>query len=353
VAIVFAAAAAASEVPPPPAGAPVVPPDAAEEARALARDGDARARDRYRDAIREAPSDVALRVEFAEYLWNAGDTAEAQAQMDWLLQNAHPREGFRRYYGLKLFDAGNFEKAARVLAEASREGPADADLSFCLGASRLETGDFPGAESALRRAIELSPGNAAALRLLGRLLHLTGRIEESTAVLRRAADADPASAETWLDLAQALADAGEQPEAERACRLSIERRGDRAASHLTLAKVLRAEGRKDESDAEFAASRALYDQEEERTQEARATLARVSRGWELLALNQPAEALARFESAPGSASAWKGRAEALRRLGRREDAIDALEHARTLAPDDHSIDYAIERLRSGPRNETP
>ena len=275
---------AARAGPLPPAGNPN---GTSPQARAPARAGDVRARDRYRAAIREAPSDAALRVEFAEYSWNTGDTTEAEAQMDWLLENAHPREGFRRYYGLKLFDATNFEKAARILGEASREGPPDEALSYCLGASRLETGDFTGAESALRGAIELSPGNAEALRLLGRLLHLTGRSAEAAALLRRAAAADPESAETWLDLAQALAGAGLPSEAERACRRSIERRGDRAAAHLTLAKILRAEGRKDESDAEFAASRALYDQEEERTQRARATVARASRGWELLALNRP------------------------------------------------------------------
>lgn len=342
------ASAAVAAIPGGTASVPEKPPeDDASAARTLARAGDAGARDRYAAAIRRAPADVGLRVEFAEYLWSTGNSAEAESQMDWLLENGHPNAGFRRYYGLKLFDAMRFEKSARILGEALSEGIPDEDLLFCLGASRLETGDFPGAEIALRRAVGLSPRHAAALRLLGRLLHLTGRLPESVVELNRAAEADPASAEIWLDLAQALAESGKSAEAEQACRRSIERRNDRAAAHLTLAQVLRAQGRTDESDAEFAASRTLYAREEERTERARATAARVSRGWELLAQNRTGEALAQWESAGDSVSAWKGRAEALRRLGRRADAVAALERAKALAPDDPSIDAAIDRLRAG------
>lgn len=323
------------------------PGNAVEEARALARAGDARARDKYLAALSAAPSDVGLRVEFAEYLWGAGNSAEAEEQMDWLLAHGHPRPGFLRYYGLKLFDAGSFEKAARVLGDAAREGSADADLLYCLGAARLETGDFAAAEDALGRAIESAPRSGAASHLLGRLFHLTGRLPESVAALRRAADADPASSEIWLDLAQALADSNQAPEAERACRLSIERHRDRAAAHLTLAKVLRTQGKNAEANLEFATSRTLYGREEERTEKARAAIARAARGWELIAQNRPSDALAQFETAPESSSAWKGRAEALRRLGRPSEAIGALERAKALAPDDRSIDYAIERLRAG------
>lgn len=316
-----------------------------ESARALARAGDARARDRYVEAVRQNPADAPLRAEFADYLWSTGNSSGAEEQMDWLLAHGHPKPGFLRFYGLRLFDAKNFVKAATLLERASQEAPPDYDLLFCLGASELEEGNFEPAERAFRGAIEQSPSSAGAHHLLGRMLSLVGRHAEAADELRAAADAEGGSADIWLDLAQALSASGRRAEAEQACRRSIELQGDRAAAHVTLAGILRAEGKRDESASELAASRALYDREEARLEKNRASVARTTQGWVLLAMNRPKEALAQFESASDSSSSWRGRAESLERLGRRAEAIRALERAKTLAPEDRSLDYALERLR--------
>ena len=183
-----------------------------------------------------------VRAELADYLWGTGNPTEAEAQMDWLVARGHPRPGFLRYYGLRLFEAGNFVKASQVLESASREGSPDYDLLFCLGTARLEKGDFPGSEQSLRGAIRKSPGQAAAHHILGNLLKLTARPREAVVELRLAAAADESSADSWLDLAQALAANGERPEAEEACRRSIRLQPDRAAAHLTLGRILRARG---------------------------------------------------------------------------------------------------------------
>jgi tetratricopeptide (TPR) repeat protein len=317
------------------------------EARDLARAGDARARDRYLEALKQNPSDVSLRAELADYLWGTGDPTEAEAQMDWLVARGHPRPGFLRYYGLRLFEAGNFVKASQILEKASREGPADSDLLFCLGSARLEKGDFREAEQALRAAAEKSPEQAGVHHVLGNLLNLTARHREAVVELRQAADLDGSSADVWLDLAQALAADGRPAEAEESCRKSIRLAPDRAAAHLTLGRILRTEGKAEEAATELAASRSLYDREEEQAERNRGSAARASQGWVLLRMNRPADALAQFESIPEpSSSAWRGRAEALERLGRREDAIRALERAKSLAPEDHALDYALERLRA-------
>ena len=316
IALLFAAAGYSAPSRPPAAGGARSFASLVREARDLARAGDARARDRYLEALRQNPSDVALRAELADYLWGTGDPTEAEAQMDWLVARGNPRPGFLRYYGLRLFEAGNFVKASEILDKASREGPADSDLLFCLGSARLEKGDFREAEVALRAAIEKSPDEAGAHHVLGNLLNLTARPREAVAELRRAAAAEGASAAVWLDLAQALFAAGDRTEAE-------------------------------ESASELAASRSLYDREEQQAERNRSSAARGSQGWVLLRMNRPADALAQFESIPEpSSSAWRGRAEALERLGRREDAIRALERAKSLAPEDRSLDYALERLRS-------
>lgn len=345
-ALFVAAGFSAASRPEKPAGARSLP-VVLREARDFARAGDPRARDRYLDAIRQNPSDASVRAELADYLWGTGNPTEAEAQMDWLVARGHPRPGFLRYYGLRLFEAGNFVKASRVLESASREGSPDYDLLFCLGTARLEKGDFPGSEQALRSAIRTSPGQASAHHILGDLLKLTARPREAVAELRLAAGEDESSADTWLDLAQALAANGERPDAEEACRRSIRLQPDRAAAHLTLGRILRAEGNAEESASELAASRSLYDREEEQAEKNRGAAARTSQGWVLLRMNRPADALAQFKSIPeSSASGWRGRAEALERLGRREEAIGALERAKTLSPDDHSLDYALARLRA-------
>ena len=328
--------------------APASPVSALDSARALARSGDARARDRYAEAVRQHPAEAPLRAEFADYLWSTGSSAGAEEQMDWLLEHGRPKPGFLRFYGLRLFDAKNFVKAASVLERASREEPPDYDLLFCLGAARLEEGDFAGAETAFRAAISRSPENAGAHHLLGRLWNLVGRPAEAATELRAAADAEGSSADIWLDLAQALFASQHRAEAEEACRRAIALQSDRAAAHATLAAVLRAEGKREEAAAELAMSRSLYDREEERVQNERASVARAMQGWVLLAANRPKEALAQFESAPDSSSAWKGRAESLERLGRRTEAIHALERAKALAPEDRSLDYSLERLRRTP-----
>ncbi|MGH9441872.1 MAG: tetratricopeptide repeat protein [Thermoanaerobaculia bacterium] len=297
------------------------------EAREDAAAGNSRARDRYLAAIEQKPSDTALRAELADYFWKIGDPTEAESQMDWLVAHGHPRPGFLRYYGLRLFDAGNFVKASKILESASREGPPDDDLLFCLGSARLEEGDFRGAEEALRGAIRKAPSKFAARHVLGNLLKLTGRPAEAVVELRRAAESGGDSADIWLDLAQALAADGHPGEAEEACRKSLRIQPDRAAAHMTLGRILRSEGKADEAAAELTRSRLLYDREEENVEKRRSSQARVSEVWVL-----------------------KRRAESLEERGRREDAIQALERAKSLAPEDRSLDYALEKLRaSGPK----
>ncbi len=192
-----------------------------------------------------------------------------------------------------------------------------------------------------------SPSAGPAHHVLGSLLKLTARPREAVAELRLAVGAEQSSADTWLDLAQALAADGQRAEAEEACRRSIRLQPDRAAAHLTLGRILRAEGKAQEAASELAASRSLYDREEQQAEKNRGSAARASQGWVLLRMNRPAEALTQFESVPeSSSSGWRGRAEALERLGRRDDAIRALEKAKTLAPDDRALDYALARLQA-------
>ena len=348
-AMLLAAAAVFSAKPPGPRAAGDARPfgDLVREARDYARAGDARARDRYLAAVRQRPSDASLRAELADYFWSTGDPTEAESQMDWLVARGNPRPGFLRYYGLRLFDAGNFVKASDVLEKAARESAPDYDLLFCLGSARVEKGDFRGAEQSLRAAVDKSPAQAGAHHVLGRLLNLAGRHRDAVDELRRAAGAEAENAAVWLDLAQALAADGSPAEAEEACRRSIRLAPGRAAAHMTLGRILRAEQKTEEAASELAASRALYDREESAAEIDRGSTARTSQAWVLLRMDRAAEALAQFESLPeNSASAWRGRAEALEKLGRREEALRALERAKSLAPEDRSLDYMMERLRA-------
>ena len=91
------------------------------------------------------------------------------------------------YRGHELFQAGDFQQAARLLERAVAFDATNAQAWLELGLSRLENGDVAGGEEALKRALELDPDYEERVILpLAGALEKAGRLDEAAAYYDRA-----------------------------------------------------------------------------------------------------------------------------------------------------------------------
>ena len=163
----------------------------------------------------------------------------------------------RRGAGVAHFRSGDYAAAAPLLARASEADPTDLEVTFYLGASRLELGDADGADAAFSVVVREAPHITPALYFLGRLRYEAGDHEEARTRLQQYLAADPEGpfrAEAhWMAGSMALRRLGDPgaaaDAAERAARhfgafeKSGEDGGRVATAHYFLATI--AEGRDD------------------------------------------------------------------------------------------------------------
>ncbi|MGE0741385.1 MAG: tetratricopeptide repeat protein [Hyphomonadaceae bacterium] len=196
----------------------------------------------------------------------------------------------------RLLRAGDLAGADRALAlrwpDVSK-APAAALMMWSL--VRRNQKRSAEAEQMLRRALQLAPGDARVQTAYAELMASSGRAAEALAMLRAAVRADPSFLPARLALARAAMSVGLALEAEAVARELIALRPDPEAWEL-LAVALRAQERHE--DAIVAADEAL-------------------------------------KLAPGRTTARHGRAVALSRAGRNQEAlaeIDALAARGVAAP---------------------
>jgi FkbM family methyltransferase len=87
--------------------------------------------------------------------------------------------------GVKLYQAGRFEEAARALEASFREQP-NTELANDWAAAELASGRIASAERGFMEALRLDPGNADAAANLGALLAGQGRAKEAVPILELA-----------------------------------------------------------------------------------------------------------------------------------------------------------------------
>ena len=176
------------------------------------------------------------------------------------------------------------------------------------------------------------------------MLILAGKPEEARQELLRAVEIDPSGA-VRLDLARAEEALGNLDEAERGYRKALEASPDLARARYLLAVLLGKRGKAEESRREMALYQAAYDREQAGRQAYNALVAEVTLGWVELKAGRYQKALAQFERHPDDPEALRGTAEAYSRLGRRREAIGALERALILKPDDRAIAWRLREER--------
>jgi Flp pilus assembly protein TadD len=321
------------------------PLDALAEAYAAA--GDDRAIAAYERLQTLQPARSRHPLALAGYLWTVGQTERGNAAAAAGLQKFPGDAALRAAYGKALFEQQRFVDAADELARARALGVRDAETLAVLGDSLAQAGRVDEARAALEDAVREHP-DSAPLRLgLGRLDLSRGEGEPARRELARAAELTPQDATIRFQLGRAEEAVGRLDDAEASYRRALELSPNLASPRYALGRLLVRRGRKEEGEKELGVYRTQYAKAARAQSEAEARRGEILLAEAELARGQTADALARLDSLPEGAEVLEGRARALSRLNRHREAVQALERARELRPDDVRLQtlLAAERAR--------
>jgi tetratricopeptide (TPR) repeat protein len=256
------------------------------------------------------------------------------------------------------------EEARAACAEAAREAPESAEAQFANGDVLHYLQEGAEAERAYREAIRLDPGHARARFRLGLLLHEAGRSSDAIPVLTPAVE-DPERAPGGVQLAgglttlgQALAANGDPDEAARRLEAAIAAAPSLPEPHLHLGNLLVRSG-----DAERVASgrehlerfrelksfsdrtnelKAMINANPAAPEPKKALIAHLIRGGApALALEEAGRLLALADAEPLHHLLY---VESLAALGRRDEALGALDRALSHWPANAELQEAATRL---------
>ncbi|HEU5250128.1 MAG TPA: tetratricopeptide repeat protein [Thermoanaerobaculia bacterium] len=317
----------------------------AELAAKYAEVEDPRAAEAYERAIAAAPGNLPLRVEFAEFLWHIRELDRGNSQMEAVIRRAPDNLKLKAHYGANLAAQGKYGQASEQLEAARRGGFDNADVLYYLGSALWETGQLDLAAARLSEAAAKAPQKAAIRHRLGRLLIFQGQPAAAVTELSRASELDPTSAEVLLDLGRALEASREIARAEAAYRRALELDPEGSLGHYLLGTLLARSGRREEAAEHVAHYRKAFQNEQERRFRAGSRQAELNLGWTKLKERRFEEALAQFNRHPDDVEALRGASQALSALGRHAEAVRALERARSLAPENPALRYALDRER--------
>ncbi len=291
----------------------------------------------------------------------AGRVAEAESLYREALTREPTHAEALYLLGTLALQTKRFDVAAELIAKALAVKSDFAQGHYNLALANLNLEKWEEAASAARRAISLRPRDADAHLVLGNALKSAGRIEEAVAAFGEAISIRPAYAEAYFNLGNALSANGQQEQAIAALRKAIELRPALAAAHLSLGLIFQEQRRFEEAAGEFKQA-AIYDPNNpdvhgrlamtladlKRIDEAQRALDRAvmlapdsartheARGTVLLRSGEGAKAVESFqraiEIAPESLSSWINLGQALRQVGRFEEATRCAAEILALRP---------------------
>jgi predicted TPR repeat methyltransferase len=291
-------------------------------------------------------------------------TAAALLQQAVSLHQQGRLEGAQALYGQVLaldprqFDAlhlsgvierqrGNPERAADLIREALRIDAGQARAHCNLGAALQDLGQTDAALAAYDTALRLDPRYALAWNNRGNSLRRLGRLSEALDSYERALALQTNYPEAWCHRAIVLNDLGRHPDAAASAEQALAARPGYADALQALGNALQALER-------FEDAVQAYDRALAAAAPARHAGILCARGAALKKSGELAQALDSYERAlllrPDYAMAEHYRANVLRALGRREDAIAAYRRAQLLGADPAGIAFALAALGEG---ETP
>ncbi len=197
---------------------------------------------------------------------------------------------------------GRPDEALRLMSEAARVQPSWSNL-LTVANAEYRLGRLEDARRHLGELLKRSPGNVEGLQALA-LIELWRDPNHALALLQRAADGDP-SPRARINLGVALLLLRRYAEAERHLRIALQQQPDDPFASLNLADCLALDGRPQEA-------RRLY-----------------------TGIAASAERLA----TPGNWRLLGVKAQALAHLGKRVEAVEAIQRALRLTPDNAQLAY--------------
>jgi choline-sulfatase len=136
---------------------------------------------------------------------DAGETAQARAELEKVLQlNPQSPTALRQLGELEL-QQGEFSKAAEHLRAAREHSPDDATVAYELGQALAKTRSLEGARDALEASLKLAPGQLPARILLGQVYLQLKNPAAAADQFEAALLVDPKNAEAKAGLASAHA----------------------------------------------------------------------------------------------------------------------------------------------------
>jgi Flp pilus assembly protein TadD len=178
-------------------------------------EGSAAARDRYARLVELDPADLDMRRAYGEVLAEAGQLAQAQAELNKVLEASPDDLRARRALALVLASRRAGPELVVDLEEVVRLQPDSVDARMDLGAAYLGVGRRSEAEAVYDEVLHRRPRAAAALKLCGDLARARGDLKKASSLygkLRWIAPNDPRPA---FLLATTFYDAGNLNAAER------------------------------------------------------------------------------------------------------------------------------------------
>ena len=204
----------------------------------------AEARKIYLEAIRHAPDDYWLHVNFGEFLTSSGDFEQATVQWQQVIELLPHSSGYHQV-GVLLALQGKLAEAESAFSKAVALYPSLPANWFQLGNTHSEEKKFELALQDYKHAWKLDPQNLAYCLCIGRALSDLNRRSEAIQYYRQALKLDPSYSEAHLALGCELFTDNKIPEAEHELEEAIRLEPTNVIARSNLGVILAKQGQFD------------------------------------------------------------------------------------------------------------
>ncbi len=293
----------------------------------------------FRKALRYEPNYTEARNSLGLLYDRVGKTEEALAEFSRAVEIDHDYAEPHNNIGLIHKRAGRLDEAIDRFKRAIR-----ADAEFAGSYSNLalvyeERGEFAAAEDQFRKALRRDRNNAVVRANFGGLLYVLGRSEEARRELERAIAIDPGHATAHNNLGAVFGRLGRGDDEIASYREAVRLDSDYADAHHNLGLALLKRGQVEAGESELRRTLDLN----ETYVSAYLTLAGSCLGRD--APEEAVDVLTRGARAvAGDSTLHALLAEALLRIDRETDAIEALERSLELEPDQPELRIRLDQL---------
>jgi tetratricopeptide (TPR) repeat protein len=243
---------------------------------------------------------------------------------------------------------GDLVETILAADEAARLDPRSLEALALLGVSYYREGRLLDAERVYRRMLAIQPDHAEAHANLGVLAAESGRKDDAERFYRRALEIDPTLDEVRLALADVLIERGKVDDAVAEWRAAADRNPAVIEFHVKIAEAFELAQRFDEAAAAYGHVVDRHGNDPS----LRLRLGRV-----LHASGRMGAALEQFReacrSSEATAECFVELAAALLDIGRLDEAVEALNRALSLAPDDPLALELLARIQPPSRRAGP